>query len=68
MTQEVIELHISEDDPEVAYIALPGHPGRGRAGSAKMQVRLSDILSYHGPDVVFDLDSTGRLIGIEVLA
>lgn len=60
-------LKISEDDPDVAYLRLPSHPG----GACKMSrsVRLVDVLGkYAGPDVVLDFDEKGVLVGIEILA
>jgi uncharacterized protein YuzE len=59
------ELRISEDDPEVAYLRLPSHPGE----SCKMSksIRLIDLLgTYEGPDVVLDFDQHGVLVGIEI--
>ncbi|NPV21101.1 DUF2283 domain-containing protein [Bradyrhizobium aeschynomenes] len=68
MTQERIALRASADDPNVAYLTLPDHPGAGTKGCAARQVRLSDLISYIGADIILDLDADGRLIGIEVLA
>jgi uncharacterized protein YuzE len=61
-------LTISDDDQDVAYLTLPGHPGRGTAGAVVKQTRLRDILTYAGPDIYFDFDKDGDLIGIEILA
>ncbi len=58
-------LEVSGDDPEVAYLKLPTHPG----GLCRMSrsVRLFDVLGkYDGPDVVLDFDTRGVLVGIEV--
>lgn len=68
MTHQDIALRISEDDKEVAYLILPGHPGVGAKGAVARQVRLLDLMSYDGADIYLDLDADGRLIGIEVLA
>ena len=60
-------LKISEDDPDVAYLRLPSHPG----GTCKMSrsIRLIDLLGkYAGPDVVLDFDEKGILVGMEILA
>ena len=60
-------LKISEDDPDVAYLRLPSHPG----GLCKMSksIRLVDVLGkYAGPDIVLDFDEKGVLVGIEILA
>jgi len=61
------ELKISEDDSDVAYLRLPTHPGV----TCKMSksVRLVDLVGrYDGPDIVFDFDEQGVLVGIELLA
>ncbi|MGJ4893926.1 DUF2283 domain-containing protein [Bradyrhizobium sp. HKCCYLRH3059] len=68
MTQRNIALRVSADDPNVAYLMLPEHPGSGTKGCSARQVPLSDLLSYVGADIILDLDADGRLIGIEVLA
>jgi Protein of unknown function (DUF2283) len=62
-----IELKVSDDDGEVGYVSLPDHPG-SKPGVAKKSVQLRDFLpDYAGPDLVFDFDETGKLIGIEIL-
>lgn len=59
-------LRVSEDDPEVAYLRLPGHPGD--TVRVSKSVRLFDVLGqYVGPDVVLDFDANGVLVGIEVV-
>ena len=61
------ELRVSEDDPDVAYLRLPSHPGE----TCKMSksIRLAELVgSYAGPDVVLDFDQNGVLVGIELLA
>jgi hypothetical protein len=67
MKTQGITLRVSEDDEEVAYVTLPGHPGIGAKGIVARQVRLSDLLPYKGADVYLDLDADGRLIGLEIL-
>ena len=63
------ELKISEDDCDVAYLSLPGHPGRGVANVVARQIKISDVINeYLGPDIYFDFDKKGMLIGIEILA
>jgi len=63
-----ISLKISEDDPEVAYLYLPAHPGKEIFGVVKKQVRALDLIpNYKGPDVYLDFDGEGVLIGIEIL-
>jgi hypothetical protein len=61
------ELRVSEDDPDVAYLRLPSHPGE----TCKMSksIRLAELMnSYAGPEVVLDFDQDGVLVGIELLA
>lgn len=54
-------------DGEVAYLKLPTHPG-GQPRVAKSMRILDYIGNYEGPDVVFDFDENGILIGLEILA
>jgi len=68
MIEDQISLSISDNDKDVAYVYLPGHQGKGVFGATPKQIRLSDILSYKGPDIYLDLDLDGRLVGIEILA
>jgi len=64
-----IQLFISEDDPDVAYLALPEHPGRGTYGVTCKQVRLLELIpGYRGPDIYLDFNNADVLIGIEILA
>ena len=64
-----IQLNVSEDDSDVAYLMLPGHPGKGTPGIVAKQISLADkIEGYKGPDVYLDFDKEGQLIGIEILA
>ncbi|MBL8279603.1 MAG: DUF2283 domain-containing protein [Pelomonas sp.] len=65
--EKEFSLKISADDPDVAYLVLPGHPGSGVAGAVSRQIRLSDLLQYKGADIYIDLDEAGVVIGIEVL-
>ena len=58
-------LKISDDDEDVAYLTLPGHPRT--AESAVKQTRLLDLVAYTGPDIYLDFDKDGKLIGIEIL-
>jgi len=68
MAVETMNLVISNDDADVAYLFLPGHPGAGTRGSVASQKCLSDILRYSGADLYLDFDEGGRLIGVEILA
>ena len=67
MTTNKIELKVSGDDEDVAYLILPAHIGKGVAGAVSKQVRLLDILHYSGPDVYLDFDEEGVLVGMEIL-
>lgn len=62
------QLDVSKDDPDIAYLRLPCHPGRGKPGIVAKQVSLSEkIEGYKGPDIYLDFDNLGQLIGIEIL-
>ena len=62
---DLMRLTISPDDDDVGYVTLPGHPGPGVPGAVKRSIRLRTLLDYIGPDVILDLDSEGKLIGVE---
>jgi uncharacterized protein YuzE len=69
MANGKIELKISQDDQDVAYISLPNHPGKEISGVVVKQLRLIELCEdYKGPDVYLDFDKDRRLIGIEILA
>ena len=52
--------------PDVAYLRLPAHDGA--PGSVARSVMVtSGIEGYQGADVVLDLDSEGRLLGVEIV-
>lgn len=58
------KLDVSEDG-EAAYLYLPNYPdGNFRVSKT---VRLLNLIDYPGPDLMFDFDSKGELIGIEIL-
>jgi hypothetical protein len=63
-----ILLSISEDDENVAYLALPEHPGQGTLRATAKQIRLRDLMAYSGADIHLDFDKDGQLIGLEILA
>lgn len=64
-----IELTVSDDGPDVAYVRLPDHPGAGTVGSVKKTLRLVDhIPDDQGADTMLDFDADDKLIGIEILA
>lgn len=60
-------LNISPHDPDVAYLMLPKHKGEG-VGSVVEQKTLRELLpEYKGPDIYFDFDNNGVLVGIELM-
>jgi hypothetical protein len=62
-----IQLQVSEDDEDVAYLRLPAHPGSG-PGVVKRTVTLREVLGdYAGPELNFDFDENNVLIGVEIL-
>lgn len=68
MIDNKIYLKVSEDDPDVAYLYLPGHPGERKENIIKAQIRLYDIIkNYKGPDIYLDIDQKDNVIGIEIL-
>ena len=68
MSQEHgFDLEVSEDDEDVAYLRLPGHPGSA-PGVVKRTVRLHDLVGdYEGPDIYLDFGEGDTLIGIEIV-
>ena len=69
MSESQIILKVSEDDPDVAYLQLPDHPGPGKPNVVGKQVSLDKLIDgYSGPDVYLDFGQDGKLIGIEILA
>jgi len=66
MSDECKYLNVAEDD--IAYITLPGHPGKGTTNIVQKQISVRDVIDeYKGPDVYLDFDHKGLLIGMEVL-
>lgn len=67
MLQEPIQLKISENDNEMAYLFLPEHPKQIKYGIVKKQIRLADLIAdYKGPDIYLDFNEKGTIIGIEI--
>jgi hypothetical protein len=61
------EFKVSEDDKDVAYLKLPGHPGT-IPGVVKRSVSLRELLGdYAGPDIYFNFGEGNVLIGIEIV-
>jgi len=49
-----------------AYLQLPTHPGGVLRGARSLP--LTSVMGhYEGPDIVFDFDTRGVLVGIEIL-
>jgi hypothetical protein len=67
MTISKMSLSISDDDDEVGYLVLPGHPGQGTPRAVAKRVRLKDLVTYTGADIHLDFDKDGKLIGLEIL-
>jgi hypothetical protein len=65
--EQKFELMVSEDDGDVAYLRLPGHPG-SEFGIVKRTVSLRELVGeYQGPDVNLDFGEGNALIGIEIV-
>ncbi|MEQ6970954.1 DUF2283 domain-containing protein [Pectobacterium polaris] len=65
MRKKRINLDVS-DDGDMAYLFLPSHLGKGKAGVAVKQVALQSIMdNYQGPEIHLDFDSNGNIIGME---
>ena len=62
-----MELSISEDDADVAYLRFSEHPGVS-PGVVKQSIPLRNLIeNYEGPALIFDFDENGILIGVEIL-
>ena len=68
MANGKIELKVSADDEDTAYLSLPDFPAPSFSGVVASTTRLKNIHQYAGPDIFLDFDKDGRLIGIEILA
>ncbi|ODC04974.1 hypothetical protein BFW38_16970 [Terasakiispira papahanaumokuakeensis] len=67
MPQEPIQLKVSEDDDEMAYLFLPDHPKQTIPGIVKKQTRLSDLIDdYKEPGIYLDFNADDTIIGIEI--
>ena len=67
MTIRKMNLTISDDDDDVGYLVLPGHPEPATPGVVAKQVRLKDLVTCVGADIHLDFDKDGNLIGLEIL-
>lgn len=67
MSKLGIKLEKNEDG-DMAYLFLPEHPGKGKAGVVTKQVSLHSVIAnYQGPEIFLDFDKNGVIIGIEFL-
>lgn len=66
--KRLMNLSISQDDPDVGYLTLPDRPGEGVVRASVKQTRLRDLVDYIGPDLFLDFYKDERLIGIEILS
>lgn len=67
MLKDSIQLKVSEDDTDVAYVYLPDHPKGIVFGLVKSQIRLQDLIEgYKGPDIYLDFNKEDVLVGIEI--
>jgi hypothetical protein len=67
MSEKKIRVVLSGRDARTAYISLPGH--KKSPGTVAKTLRLGDLVKpFAGPQVHFDFNEQGRLIGIEILA
>ena len=68
MAKQKIILTVSEDDPDVAYLQLPDHPGEETYNAVAKTFRLLEVIpNYKGPDIYLDFGHDEKLIGIEIL-
>ncbi len=52
---------------DLAYLNLPTYPKKGHCRVSRMLRLVDRIGSYKGPDLLFDFDKDGILVGIEFL-
>jgi len=68
MARGKIELICSDGDPNVGYLSLPEHPGKGIRGAVVKQIRLIELCpEYKGSDIYLDFDADNTLVGIEIV-
>lgn len=69
MANKLMELTISKEDPDVAYLSLPDHPEKGASDIVSRTLRVRDLIeNYKGPDLYLDFDKDDCCIGIEILS
>ena len=55
-------------DANVAYVSFVEHADHEKFNVVKKMLRLSSLIeAYEGPEIHFDFDKDGRLVGIEIL-
>lgn len=63
-----IKLVVSPDDEDVAYLCLPAYPAHKEGQLTYKTVGIRELMEdYKGPDLYFDFNKDGVLIGIEIL-
>ena len=68
MKNAPIKLSLSSTKPLTAYVYMPKHPKKVKFGIVDKTVGLRDLIeNFQGPDLFFDFDKDGELIGIEIL-
>ena len=68
MSNGKLELVIGGDTGSAAYLTLPNHPGRGKAGVVSETKPLDELIGRPcGAEVYLNFDAAGNLIGIELL-
>jgi hypothetical protein len=63
-----MELTISKDDPQVAYLYLSNFPRNASGKVVYKQICITDCIDgYKGPVLYFDFDENDQLIGIDIM-
>jgi hypothetical protein len=65
MNEELPALAAEMVEDQVAYIRLPGHPGK--VDRTLIVAELIPQLQGNGVSIFLDLDQAGRIIGVEIL-
>ncbi len=61
-------IKFDESKDTAMYVAFKSHLGKGQPHTGGHQKALHGlIVNYQGPEIYLDIDSEGRLIGIEIL-
>lgn len=68
MKSRIETFELKTEGNDTAYLKLPTYPNGGLKKVSKTTRLFDYIGKYEGPDVIFDFDEDGVLVGIEVLA